>query len=321
MSTGGGTAELGAGANPPGKGDLKNRQSPWRGRRMGVLASLGAFTGAVLAALLTGAGVGGFTGGVEGVSSASTTLLAKIAAALPLGYAFGAGMVAAVNPCGFALLPSYLALYLGSDEGIPARRRVGPRLVRAASVSAAVTLSFVVLFGVAGLLLSVATSAIAAYFPWAGLVIGILLVLAGGTMLRGRALYSSVGERLADRLGGQARAGGLRGYLAYGLAYGTASLSCTLPIFLVVVGTASTVRGFVGAFLQFVLYALGMGLVLTVLTLGAAIFKSVAVAKTRPLGRYLQPASAVLLLLTGAFVIYYWLTLGGLLATLGWRNQ
>lgn len=312
--------ELGAGATQAGNEDLKNRQAPWLGRRMGVLVSLVAFTGAVLAALLAGPGVGGITGGVEGFSSASTTLLARIAAALPLGYAFGAGMVAAVNPCGFALLPSYLALYLGSDDGIPARRRVGLRLMRAVSVSAAVTLSFVVLFGVAGLLLSVATSAIAVYFPWAGLAIGILLVLAGGMMLGGRPLYSSFGERLADRLGGRARAGGLGGYLAYGLAYGTASLSCTLPIFLVVVGTASTVRGFVGAFFQFVLYALGMGLVLTVLTLGAAMFKSVAVAKTRQLGRYLPPVSAVLLLLTGAFVTYYWLTLGGLLATMGWRH-
>jgi len=38
-----------------------------------------------------------------------------------------------------------------------------------------VTLSFVLLFGAVGLLLSAATSALAAYFPWAGLAVGVLV--------------------------------------------------------------------------------------------------------------------------------------------------
>jgi hypothetical protein len=33
----------------------------------------------------------------------------------PFGYAFVAGMVASVNPCGFVLLPAYIAYYLGGD--------------------------------------------------------------------------------------------------------------------------------------------------------------------------------------------------------------
>ena len=33
-------------------------------------------------------------------------------------FAFGAGMVALINPCGFALLPAYLGMFLGQkDEG------------------------------------------------------------------------------------------------------------------------------------------------------------------------------------------------------------
>jgi cytochrome c biogenesis protein CcdA len=30
-----------------------------------------------------------------------------------VGLAFGAGLVAALNPCGFAMLPAYLALVVG----------------------------------------------------------------------------------------------------------------------------------------------------------------------------------------------------------------
>jgi hypothetical protein len=35
---------------------------------------------------------------------------------VPLGYAFVAGMVASVNPCGGVLLPADLGLYLGDDK-------------------------------------------------------------------------------------------------------------------------------------------------------------------------------------------------------------
>src|SRR5579884_3903029 len=42
--------------------------------------------------------------------------MAEIASLLPLGYAFGAGMVATVNPCGVLLLPSLVAYYLSSGS-------------------------------------------------------------------------------------------------------------------------------------------------------------------------------------------------------------
>ena len=57
---------------------------------------------AVSAAVLTGPTIGSINSGVEAVFSASTSLMAGLADALPVGYAFGAGMVAALNPCGFA---------------------------------------------------------------------------------------------------------------------------------------------------------------------------------------------------------------------------
>jgi hypothetical protein len=34
----------------------------------------------------------------------------------------------------------------------------------------------------------------------------------------------------------------------------------------------------------------------------------------RALGRYLEPLGAVLLLVTGAYIVYYWLTAGGILS-------
>jgi cytochrome c biogenesis protein CcdA len=280
----------------------------------GLLVALSALAVVFAAALLSGRSIGGLNGSIESISTFSGGVLGSLAGALPLSYAFGAGMVAAVNPCGFALLPAYLGIYLGDASGQRAQMGAGPRLVRAAQVSATVTAGFLVLFGLAGLLLSVATTALAAYFPWLGLAVGVLLVLAGGRMLSGGSLSTTLGERVAGRIGVGAHRPSARGYLADGLAYGAASLSCTLPIFLAVVASALTVGGFLPGVLQFVLYGLGMGFVITVLTLSTALAQQAAIRSVRRLGRYLQPVTAVLMILAGAYIVYYWLTLGGLLA-------
>jgi cytochrome c-type biogenesis protein len=281
---------------------------------LAIAAVIAALAVAVGGSLITGTSTGQVTRGVETVSFTWSNWLGNLATALPLGYAFGAGMVAAVNPCGFAMLPAYLGLYLGaSDSRAASWSGANARVVKALWVSAMVTLGFIILFGVAGLVLSIATSTIARYLPWMGLAIGVLLVLVAGRMLGGRVLYSSFGERFADRLGSSARESSGRGYLAYGLGYGAASLSCTLPIFLAVVGSTLAVSGFVPAMAQFLLYALGMGFVITLLTLATALFKSAVITYMRGIVRYVQTASALLLLVAGAYIIYYWLTLGGLL--------
>jgi cytochrome c biogenesis protein CcdA len=222
-------------------------------------------------------------------------------------------MVAAVNPCGFALLPAYLGLYLGmfEDTATPSGRTKS--ILTALQVSIMVTAGFVLLFGTVGLAVGLLTSTISKLLPWTGLAIGILLVFVGGRTVTGGMLYAGATERFADRLGNAAGKTNLTGYFAYGLAYAAASLGCTLPIFLAVVGSTMARGGLVPATFQFLLYALGMGTVITALTLGTALFKQAAVARVRTVLPFVQPASAILLLGAGAYLIYYWLTIGGLL--------
>jgi len=117
-------------------------------------------------------------------------------------------------------------------------------------------------------------------------------------------------------MGTAARHAGPWGYAAFGLAYGLASLGCTLPVFLIVVGNALVLHGFLASLLEFLLYGLGMSVVIAALTLVVALFKGAALGRPRRLVRFVSPASAVLLLVTGGYVVYYWLTLGGLLERL-----
>lgn len=272
---------------------------------------------AVTAAMLTGSNVGGINAGVEGLSSGAGGLLGGLGAPLPLGYAFAAGMVAAVNPCGFPLLPGYLALYLGGGEAEGGRRSGTLRLVRAARIGLTMSAGFTLLFATAGLLLGVVATTLVRLFPWLGLAVGVVLVAVGARLLGGNLLYASTGERMADRLRGRAPRTGTTSYFVYGIAYGSASLSCTLPIFLAVVGSAFTSGDFLAATTQFILYALGMGAVVIGVTIAVALFRDSLVKRARAAMRYVQPASAALLLLAGAYIIYYWLTLGGVLSTVG----
>ncbi len=234
--------------------------------------------------------------------------ISGLAAVLPFGFAFGAGMIAAVNPCGFAMLPAYLSLYLGAgDEGDFAKHSAATRLLRALLVAGCVSLGFIFLFGAVGLVISAGGNALLGAMPLVGILVGVALILLGLWMLAGQGgLYTGVFERLAAKLGNP-KTVSMRGFFLFGLAYGAASLSCTLPVFLAVVAGGITASGGAASGTgQFFSYALGMGSVLVVLTLALALFKQGLVTRLRKLVPYVQTASAVLLVLAGAYIVFYW---------------
>mgnify|MGYP001231812741 CR=1 FL=1 len=270
-----------------------------------------AFVGAVI--IGSGDGIDGVNGFVESLSGDSSSLLGDLGLLAPLGFAFAAGMASAVNPCGFAMLPAYLGLYLGSDD--EGKENVKPiqHLGRALLVGGSVTAGFVVLFGVAGSVIKLgATSFVVDILPWLGLFVGILLAIAGSYLVGGGKLYSGLAARAATRMGDPAKVSP-RGYFMFGLSYGTASLSCTLPIFLAVVGTSLTITNILPSLGQFLLYALGMGFVIMMLTLGRAFFKGAMTRALRKALPYIQPVGSWLMVVAGAYIVFYWLTIGGLL--------
>ena len=242
------------------------------------------------------------------IQNVLSEFLSSLAAALPFGIAFGAGMVAAVNPCGFAMLPAYLALYLGTEESRFTERSAPSRALRALAVGCLVSSGFVVLFGLAGAVISAGGMALIEVMPLLGVLVGEALVVLGVWMLlAGRAPYAAVLGRLAARLG-DPRKVGVRGFFLYGLAYGAASLGCTLPAFLAVVGSGLAAGGVVPGAVRFLGYGLGMASVLVALTVALAFFKEGLVKWLRGALPYVQTASALLLILAGAYVVFYWWT-------------
>ena len=284
-----------------------------------VVALIGALAFAVGGAIVTGTAIGTVTGGVEMASANSSNFLARVADLFPLGFAFSAGMVSAVNPCGFAMLPAYLGLFLGDDHGgggdegaSGAERGPAARLQRAVLVGSTMTAGFVLMFALVGVPIGLGARGLVDFFPWVGLGIGVLLAVTGAYLLSGGKLYTTLAMRLSERFGGTGGSG-IRSYFTFGLGYGTASLSCTLPIFLAVIGGTFTAGTFLDSVLQFLLYGLGMGTVILALTIGMAVFKGALVGQLRKMLPYVGTISAVMLLVAGAFIVYYWLTIGELL--------
>ena len=170
------------------------------------------------------------------------------------------------------------------------------------------TASFALMFGLAGILAGLAASALTSSLPWIGVTVGAGLILLGGLLASGRELNVPLAPRVAHRFRAASRHQGLGGYAAYGAAYGLTSLGCTLPVFLGVVGTSLQLHGLAGAVGQFILFGIGMGVILTACTIATAWLGDGLIKRARALGPHIAWLSAVVLWLAGTYVLYYWLT-------------
>lgn len=216
----------------------------------------------------------------------------------PIVLAFTAGMVATVNPCGFAMLPAYLSWFIGVDQDPgPSSARLG----RALAVSALVTISFVVVFGIAGIAITAGALAIIDVIPWLAMVIGIAITVAGLAMLGGwKPIVSLPHPSLG--VGGH----GALAVVLFGFSYAVASLSCTLPVFLAVVAGTLTTADLTSGAVTFVVYGLGMGLVLVAAAVAVAFAHDSMVRRLRRAARLVDRAAAALLVSAGVYITGYW---------------
>jgi cytochrome c biogenesis protein CcdA len=234
--------------------------------------------------------------------------MSGFAQSLPIGFAAAAGMVATVNPCGFFILPGYVAYQLGVHEAGYADVAVGARLLRALSVGVMATLGFVLVFSLIGLVIAGGGNFLGGLFPYFGLLVGVVMVIFGGYLLiTGR----YVGILAVSRVQINHRRG-LRNAFIFGVGYGVGSLSCTLPIFLVVVGGSLASGSFVASLGQFLAFGVGMGAVVIAITVGAVLFRDVVFRLLRTVMPYVYRTGALFLVGAGAYVIYFWVFFSGL---------
>jgi cytochrome c biogenesis protein CcdA len=222
-----------------------------------------------------------------------------------IGLAFTAGLVAALNPCGFAMLPAYLVLVVrgqhGAAESADPANPIGA-VGRALAATVGMALGFVTVFGVFGALTISAASTVQRYLPYVTVLIGAVLIALGVWLLSGRELTSLTPRPLGARWAPTVRIGSMYGY---GVSYAIASLSCTVGPFLAV--TAAGLRG--GSLLDgvaiYAAYIAGLTLVIGMLAISLATASSALVDRMRAVLPFVNRISGVLLIMVGCYVGYY----------------
>ena len=207
-----------------------------------------------------------------------------------------AGMLAAFNPCGFALLPGYLALFIGQPSS------KGGVLTRSLVVGSAVTGGFVTVFAALGIAVSALSLTLGPWLAVVTLLASAALLVVGILLLSGRDVTVRT-PRARVRVDGS-----IRGMVGYGVIYATVSLSCTLPVFLAaVVSVFSSAAGasVVAGVAAVLAYAVGMGLVMTVLALAVGLLGRTAVSRARPWTRHVGRASGVIVTAAAAYALWY----------------
>lgn len=233
------------------------------------------------------------------------TGVADVAQLLPVGYAFAAGMVASVNPCGVLLLPSYVLYQLRAKEG---EASLPQRALRAILLALTVTGGFVVVFALVGGVIAAGGQWLVRAFPVIGLMVGVAMAALGVWILvTDQTLSILVTKQLAID-----RKRTLGNAFLFGLTYAIGSLSCTLPIFLAVVGTSLAGGGLLGSLGQFIGYALGMGAIILFVTLGAALFRRLMGRWLRLVTPYVHRVTALFAIGAGLYLAYYWIFQAGL---------
>jgi cytochrome c biogenesis protein CcdA len=215
-----------------------------------------------------------------------------------MSLSFIRGLVAAVNPCGFILLPTYLMYFLGVSGGAPGTQRAS--ISRALKVSAAVSAGFLLVFLIAGVLAEYFTDWLTGNSKYATGVIAVVLIVLGVAMLFGYKppfMTPQIDTGKKDQT--------VKSMFVYGVAYAIASIGCTIGLFIATVFSTAQVDGFVAGVGNTVAYGAGMALLVSALTVGLAFANTSLLKFLRSAMQYVDKVAAAFVVLSGLYLAWY----------------
>ncbi|MDQ3165490.1 MAG: cytochrome C biogenesis protein [Actinomycetota bacterium] len=216
-----------------------------------------------------------------------------------LAFAYGVGMLALVSPCGFMLLPAFLAYNVADSSGVKSSRP--QRLGRALAVGLAVSVGFAGTFLVGGLLVSAGLRSLVEAVPWFGVVVGSGVAVLGLAMLAGRRIRVPVSSGWMTRPGA-----GAGRTVVFGVGYALTQLACGMAGLLAVVAQGMANSSIVGTGAVFVAFAAGATSLLLLLALSTALMSDALVRGVRQLLPVMGRVSGTVLAVSGVYLVVYW---------------
>lgn len=204
-----------------------------------------------------------------------------------------------MNPCGFVMLPAFLGFYAGAnEEQLPS---APSRLAQGLVTGVLVTAGFLAVFAAVALPFVYGAREVVRAVPWAGIALGIVMVGAGIATIVG--WHPQIPWSNPVSPGSERRP---RTMVIFGFGYGVASLGCTLPVFLAVVGASLVTDGPVAGLGVLGAYAVGMAAMLIVLAVAAGLLRSGIARGLRHLLPYMDRLAGAMLVVAGIYLSYYW---------------
>ncbi|PKD43021.1 cytochrome c biogenesis CcdA family protein [Rhodohalobacter barkolensis] len=216
-------------------------------------------------------------------------------------FSFLQGVVAFFAPCAVALLPGYIISFIIREaSGTPSRNE---KLLRGLKLASLSILGILVIYSIAGILIAVASQLLKAYMKWITMGMGSLIIILGILLISGKSIAFSVDiNRKSDRSEiGEA--------FFFGVAYAIGALGCLFPLFLIVatqaMGAPSVWLG--GSYM--LAYFVGISLMMITAILLSTFARDFFMKYLRKLLPHMEKITGVLLILAGAYVIYYQMVL------------
>lgn len=233
---------------------------------------------------------------------------------LPAGWLLGLAVVGGAasffSPCSIAITPAFLAYIAQSPPSASSGQGGKRNLTAAAQVALGIVLFYLLAGAVIGLLGNAVYNVMIYFIP----VVGALFVALGVVLFTGRAGWlARIGQwnpfnRIYDRTETGAGTRGGASMVGFGVAYGAASHTCSLPIFLGVLMVPLIVGNYPLAVASVLAYGIAMAvLVVVMMALGQRVFGFL-----RRLGPWLMRLTALLFIGTGVFLFYYFAQSDGL---------
>lgn len=225
---------------------------------------------------------------------------------LILGLALIGGAASFFSPCSIAITPAFLA-YLtagAAPDGANSKRPSGAFVPAAILVATGIVAFYAAAAGVVGVIGSAAYNYMIYFLPLVGLAflfLGALILLGGSGRLAFIERWNPMNRVYARQEVGNQRTSQKRTFVSFGFAYGAASHTCSLPIFLGILLVPLVAGNYTLAALAVFMYGFAIAfLVVVMMMLGQRVF-----AALRRLGPWLMRVTAALFLGSGLFLLYY----------------
>ncbi len=211
--------------------------------------------------------------------------------AAQLSLAFTAGALAFLSPCALPMMPGYISYYISSEGA-------GKRLASALLQSCLMSAGFILVFLLVGLIPSLIAAEFLRFVWLAVPILGLGLVIIG--LLTG---WTTIMDRLPS-LGLKVEGESQISFLTYGVAYGVASLGCSLPVFLIVVLQGASAKSLIDVFWLFSAYGAGAATLIIPLTITLTLAKDLLHKQLLAALPFLKKVNGIVLILAGMYMIY-----------------